>query len=164
MALFSVCSSRVGGLRHVSVRARVVAVNGTGRRLPLAALAAGGAARLPEVLGRHLAAAARPQPLLWWLLAAGIGPDPAAAPLPLRLLLDLSGCRQRPLQLPAGRGSCVLHGPGGQSGRCLNSLLRLAYTQRRGQTFITVRDEEAPFLLVKNDTQLPVTVCRTEPG
>ena len=169
VALFSVGSTRRGGLRHVFIRPRVVAVNETGRRLPLAALAAGGAAepggQLPEVRGRHLARATRPQPLLWWQLAAGIAPDPAAAPLPLRLLLDLSGCRQRPLQLPASRGSCVLHGPSRQpAGRCLNSLLRLAYTQRSGQTFVTVREEEAPFLLVKNDTALPVTVCQPEPG
>ena len=159
-------STRRGGPRHISIRPRVVAVNETGRRLPLAALAAGGApepgGRLPEVLGRHLSPSARPQPLLWWQLAAGIAPDPAAAPLTLRLLLDLSGCRQRPLQLPESRGSCVLYGPG--SARCLNSLLRLAHTERGGQTFVTVREEEAPFLLVKNDTQLPVTVCRPEPG
>ncbi|XP_043198832.1 vacuolar protein sorting-associated protein 13B-like [Amphibalanus amphitrite] len=169
VALFSVGSSRRGGLRHVYIRPRVVVVNETGRSLPLAALAAGGAAepggRLPEVHGRQLARAARPQPLLWWQLAAGIAPDPAAAPLPLRLLLDLSGCRQRPQQLPDGRGSRVLHGPGPQpAGRCLNSLLRAAYTQRDGQTFVTVREEAAPFLLVKNDTALPVTVIQPEPA
>lgn len=123
MALLCVDSRRDDAVRLLRVRPAVLAVNETGRRLPVAALASPepgpGTAPLPEAPGDALLPSPAPQPLLWWRLAAGIPPDPAAAPEQLQLLLDLSGCRQPPLPLTQQRGSCVVHGRSRAAG-CAN--------------------------------------------
>lgn len=47
---------------------------------------------------------------------------------------------------------------------CGRSLLRVSHTTRRGQTYLSLRDEEAPFLLVTNSTPLPLVVRRDGDG